>query len=178
METPINKIELAFDGVLRTEKLTLHVAEEHDNYDYENDSLHRTKDHVGRWQDIPNEHLLRCAFGLTHLGSKGLRFYLPAAMTWVLKNFKDNDSYLVDATIYQLVPRREDKNLSERYDRRFGKFTVLQWQACEAFLNHLLNEDPEGDFIDAIVAKQALSGVQSKIKRIEYVEDGDAQEAF
>ena len=165
METPIRRIELAFDGVDRPEKLTLHVAEEHDNYDYDNDDFHRQRDHVGRWQDIPEEHLLRCVDGLSHLAADGLPYYLPAAMRWVIRNFRDTDSLLVDWTIYQLAPNREDKNLSERYDRRFARFTIPQWCACEVFLDHLLGEDPDGDYIDARVAGEALSEVRSKIKQ-------------
>jgi hypothetical protein len=158
-------IELAFDGVARPEQLTLHVAEAHDNYDYDNDPLHRTKDHVGRWQDIPDEHLLRCVDGLSHLAEDGLPYYLPAAMRWVLLNFRDTDSRLIDWTIYQLAPNRNDKNLSKRYETRFARFTTRQWRACEAFLCHLLNQDPDGEFIDAKVALEALSEVRSKVER-------------
>jgi hypothetical protein len=162
MKSPVDEINAAFDGVERPRELTLHVAEEHDNYDYSHDALHRAKDYDGRWQDIPAEHLIRCYSGLSHLDAYGLPFYLPAAMTWVLKNFRDSDELLVDWTIYQLVPHREDERLSERYDRRFHLFTPTQWRACRSFLEFLLSEDPEGDFIDANAARQALAEVKAK----------------
>jgi hypothetical protein len=162
MESPIDEIYAAFDGVERPRELTLHVAEEHDNYDYSNDAMHRAKDYDGRWQDVPDEHLLTCHWGLTHLGADGLPFYLPAAMIWVLKNFRDTNELLLDWTIYQLNPNRNDKMLAERYDSRFQLFTSAQWCACQSFLKFLLYEDPEGDVIDAVIAKQALAEVTQK----------------
>ena len=164
MSFPLEEIEKAFSGVLRPKNLTLHVAEEHDNRDYENDEIHRKKDFDGRWQDIPDEHLLRCPYGLTHLASDGLPFYLPAAMTWVLKNFKDVDSYLVDATIYQFASSRKNKDLVDHYNNRFRLFNLDQWIACRTFLKHLLSEDPGGALIDSKVAKEALEDINKTIK--------------
>jgi hypothetical protein len=163
MESPIAEIETAFDGVKRPKVLTLHVADAHDSSDYSNDKLHRAKDYDGRWQDIPDEHLLSCHWGLSHLGADGLQFYLPAAMTWVLKNFRDSNSFLVDATIYQLACNRDNEKLAEYYDRRFQLFTAAQWHACRSFLEFLLIEDAEGNFIDTAEAQQALGEVLVKI---------------
>jgi hypothetical protein len=168
MESPIDEIYAAFDGVERPKELTLHVAEEHDNYDYSNDVMRRAKDYDGRWQDIPSEYLLRCNWGLSHPGADGLPYYLPAAMTWVLKNFRDTNELLVDWTIYQLNPNRDDKGLAERYDSRFQLFTSTQWYVCRTFLEYLLYEDPEGNIIDAVVAKKALAGVEAKILYFAY----------
>jgi hypothetical protein len=84
-------------------------------------------------------------------------------MIWALKNFRATNELLVDWTIYQLAPNREDKRLSGRYDSRFQLFTSAQWCACRSFLEFLLHEDPEGDIIDAVVAKQALAEVEAKI---------------
>ena len=106
---------------------------------------------------MPAEHLIKCAMGLTHLQADGVRFYLPAAMIWVIKNFRDSDSMLVDWTIYQLAADRDDPNLSQRFDRRFGLFNPAQRSACRSFLKFLLSEDPDGDFIDATVAAEALA---------------------
>ncbi len=164
MESPVKQIEAAFDGVERPRELTLHVAEEHDNHDYSNDTTHRAKDHDGLWQDIPAEHLMDCHWGLSHLGADGLPYYLPAAMTWVLGNFRDTDSLLVDWTIYQLNPYLIDGNLCAHFDNRFRLFTMAQWCACRSFLEFLLHEDPRGDMIDARVTKLALAAVNAKIR--------------
>jgi hypothetical protein len=53
--------------------------------------------------------------------------------------------------------------LAERYDSRFQLFTSTLWYACQTFLEYLLYEDPEGNIIDAVVAKKALAGVEAKI---------------
>ena len=52
-EDLIDIIENAFDGVTQPDEITLHVAEAHDNYDYDNNLKHRKKDYIGRWQDVP-----------------------------------------------------------------------------------------------------------------------------
>jgi hypothetical protein len=178
MKSPVDEINAAFDGVERPKELTLHVAEEHDNYDYSNDATHRANDYAGRWQDIPDEHLLRCHWGLSHLGADGLPYYLPAAMTWALKNFRDTNELLVDWTIYQLNPHLDDKALAEHYDSRFQLFTSTQWFACRAFLEYLLYEDPEGNIIDAVVAKKALAGVEAKINSEEDAPSDSNKHAF
>jgi hypothetical protein len=101
--------------------------------------------------------------GLLHLWAVGLPYYLPAVMTWVLKNFRDTNELLVDWTIYQINPNTDDKDVAERYDSRFQPFTSTQWYACRNFLKYLLYEDTEGNIINAVVAKKALAGVEAKI---------------
>ena len=56
-EQVIELIQSAFDGVPQPDKLTLHVAEAHDNWDYDNDAIHWKKDHLSHthWQ---RRHLL------------------------------------------------------------------------------------------------------------------------
>lgn len=164
MESPIIQIDEAFDGIAMPKEITLHVALAHDNYDFSHDAMHRVKDFEGRWQDVPDEHLLTCDRGFSYLNADGLVFYLPAAMTWVLKNFRDTNELLVDWTIYQLSPNRDSEGLAVRYDSRFQLFNSAQWCACQAFLEFLLFQDPEGDIMDARFAKTALAEVRAKIK--------------
>jgi hypothetical protein len=111
------------------------------------------------------EHLLKCHCGLTHLHEDGLPFYLPAAMTWVLKNFRDTNEMLTDSTIYQL----EKKGLCDHYDWRFRLFTLAQWRACRSFLEYLLHEDRDRNWIDSDVAKLALDTVKAKIQALTIV---------
>ena len=56
----IRFIEKAFDGVEQPTDITLHVAEAYDDYDYENDAIHRKKDFNGPWQQLPSEHIKSC----------------------------------------------------------------------------------------------------------------------
>jgi len=157
MNSLVAQIRKAFDGVPMPSEVTLRVADAHDSYDYEHDSEHRAKDFMGYWQDIPAEHLKRYPMGLTHLQADGIRFYLPATMVWVINNFRESDSMLVDWTIYQLASNRDDPNLSLRFDKRFSLFNPSQRFVCRLFLEFLLFEDPDGDHIDATVAAEALS---------------------
>ena len=63
----INAVQSAFADVKQPGIITLHVAEAHDSRDYDSDASHRKLDHLGRWQDLPEEHIERCQNALPHL---------------------------------------------------------------------------------------------------------------
>ena len=143
MEELICLIERAFDGVPQPEDITLHVAEAHDDYDYEHDQEHRKEDYVGRWQDVPQEHIKKCQSALCFVNKIGMRFYLPTYMTWYLRNFDDNDEVWSDNTLYSLDNHDNDPELAEDHKDRFSLFTPEQLKACALFIKFCAN-DPTG----------------------------------
>ena len=163
MESLITQIERVFHGVHPPRKITLQVASAHDDYDYDNDDSHRKGDFIGPWQEIPDAHLEKGVWGLAHLDKDGIHYYLPALMTWVLKNYKSANQ-LVNFTIYQLAPNREDPNLSSRFDDRFRLLNLEQKSICREFLELILAVDPEGYHIDSTVAKEALESEWQQYK--------------
>lgn len=150
----IEKIQNAFHGVKRPHEITLHVAEAHDNSDYDHDSEHRKKDHQGPWQTLPQEHLLFCQNALPHLDAEGMPYYLPAFMCWTVENYNSSKASLIDATIYALGTTTE--KLKSYQDMQFSLFTENQKQACVDFLQYLLEVDPNGTFVDSQQIRKAL----------------------
>lgn len=126
----IRLIEESFDGVPIPEDITLHVAEAHDNYDYDNDR-HRPKDFVGRWQDVPTEHLLACQYALSHLDKHGILFYLPAFMVWYIRCSSEAST---DNTLYALGPNQGNRGLAEYFRERFSLLNAAQLNACAHFV--------------------------------------------
>ena len=128
-------IEAAFDGVPQPTDITLHVAEAHDNYDYSQDEIHRKKDHIGRWQDVPKAHIQACQCALSYVNKIGMRFYLPAYMTWYLTHFGTSEIGS-DHTLYSLDNHPNEQNLSEYHKERFSLFTPEQLKACALFMKY------------------------------------------
>ena len=144
-------IEKVFKGVPQPKGITLHVAQAHDDYDYENNADHRKKDFIGKWSSVPTEHLAKCRDALCYLDAAGMRFYLPAYMVWVLKNFGELDSD--DSVLYTFDNHPNDDELGKYFKERFSLFNKNQLIACALFVKYCAEEDPE-DMIDASFAKK------------------------
>ncbi len=122
----IKNINIAFDGVEQPTSITLLVAEAHDEYDYENDQKWREKDYNGSWQGIPDKLIQHCQSALSYVDKHGMRFYLPAYMTWYVKNFDTTDEVDTDNTLYSLDNHPKNKELSEYHKERFSLFNTEQ----------------------------------------------------
>ena len=155
----IDIIEKAFDGVPQPRDITLHVAEAHDDYDYDHDKEHREKDYIGRWQDVPKEHIRRCQSALSYVDKTGMRFYLPAYMIWYLQNWGTEEiSY--DHALYSLDNHSKNAELAEYHKERFSLFTQEQLKACALFVKFCAND--ETDFTDTDFAKKKYERYWSK----------------
>lgn len=144
-------INRAFENVPQPEDITLHVAQAHDDYDYDNNSTHRKKDFIGKWQNIPTEHLAKCTSALSFVDAVGMRFYLPAYMVWVLNNFGKLE--IDDFVLYALDNHPNDSELKDYFKERFSLFNEQQMQACALFVRYCAEEDPD-DLIDVYFAKK------------------------
>ena len=132
-EDLIRIIYQAFDDVEQPKDLTLHVAEAHDAYDYTNDQKHQKKDFIGRWQDLPDAHILECQSALSFVDKIGMRYYLPAYMIWYLKNL-DSEQTWNDHVLYSLDPSLSNPQLSAYHQERFSLFNKEQLKSCALFL--------------------------------------------
>lgn len=163
IEELIEIIEKAFDGVPQPEDVTLHVAQAHDNYDYDHDKEHRRKDHIGRWQDIPNEHIKKCQSALSFVNKIGMQFYLPAYMIWCLKNFGSEEVSSAH-TLYSLDNYAKDANLAEHHKELFSLFTPEQLSACAVFVKFCARD--ETGFTDTYFAKKKYERYWSQYEKI------------
>jgi hypothetical protein len=147
----VSIIEDAFKGVTQPKSITLHVAQAHDDYDYLNNSKHRKNDYIGDWNNVPSEHLAKCRDALSYLDAEGIRFYLPAYMVWVLKDFGKHD--IDDFVLYALDNSPNNKELNDYFKKRFSLLDSKQMRACALFVKYCAEEDPE-DLIDVSFARK------------------------
>lgn len=78
-------VDLAFDGVPAPSEPhpTIHAAEA---ADWPTASTYTpSRDHRGRWQELPRQHLRECPYALVRLDAEGLHYYLPAIMTAAIR---------------------------------------------------------------------------------------------
>jgi uroporphyrinogen-III synthase len=136
----IKTIQDAFDGVEQPKDITLHVAEAHDGYDYDNDDRHRIKDFIGAWQNVPEAHIQDCQNALSYVNKIGMRFYLPAYMVWYLNKLATGEINS-DHTLYTLDNHEGNPQLSDYFKERFSLFTAKQLQACALFVKFCFTDD-------------------------------------
>ena len=151
-EELIQSINQAFDGVPQPKDITLHVAEAHDDYDYEHDAEHRQKDFIGRWQDVPNEHIQKCRCAMSYVDAVGMRYYLPAQMIWYLKNFGNSKIVVDDMPLYTLDPHDNNENLRKYQQERFSLFSPEQLKACAHFVKFCAEDETR--FTDTTFAEK------------------------
>ena len=133
----IKAIQSAFADIKQPGKVTLHIAEAHDDRDYDNDPLYRKMDHIGRWQDLPEEHIERCQNALSHLDKIGLRYYLPAYIIWHLKN---KDGRPIDYTFF-VLDRDVDSDAQIAHQKeKYSLFTAAQLKAVAAYVKYCADE--------------------------------------
>jgi len=101
----IAEIDAAFDGVPPpdADHNTLYQAQANDSYE----ECDQSRDHFGRWQDLPGSHLQDCPSAMSYLDAQGYRYYLPAIMTAYLRNeLQVNDPEFEHLLIYFILVSR------------------------------------------------------------------------
>ena len=114
-------IERAFDRVKRDEGITLHQAVVIDAYGSEEEFLAAGKlDTELRWQDVPDDDISTNTSIFSFLDAKGFRYYLPAAMSWSIRNYEHDEyncgffAYL--AVLPTVAPRDVGRGLGNAFD--------------------------------------------------------------
>ncbi|AKU96497.1 hypothetical protein AKJ09_03161 [Labilithrix luteola] len=137
VERTLEVIERAFDGVPPPdhEHRTLHQAEAWDVYRI----VDQGGDHNGRWQDLPESHILECTQAFPHLDEQGIQYYLPAFMSHFIRTPRAREQWSYTSLLFTLQPSTGDLKAHQR--RRFSLLTHLQRKAIVAYLEHI--EAPE-----------------------------------
>lgn len=166
-------IERAFGKVERDNGITIHEAEVIDAYGSEEErQAARMLDTETRWQDVPAE-VMNSHAGFCFLDLKGLRYYLPAYMTWVLKHLDSGNSVASDNLLYSLVRMgagHQDwhawRNVPEAYRNPecVCRFDGNQREVIRRYLEYLIFHEP--DRHDAAAASEALENWKEVEKRI------------
>jgi len=126
----LHTINTAFDGVPfpGPAHFSLYQAEAEDN----REGCSQDRDHKGRWQDLPAQHMLDCQYALAHLKGPSLHYYLPAIMSFAVRA-EVLDAYLFESLEYHLQFNMDDKGLYEYGRKRHSCFTPEQFQALARF---------------------------------------------
>jgi hypothetical protein len=158
----IKQITKAFEGVTRDGGVSLHEARAIDDYEGEQGRAEaRKKDTDCRWQDVPDEWIEYFYDVFSFFDAKGFRYYIPAYMIWVLKNYRSSPSSSVDFTIYAL-------GIYEDVDDPYARFRLLNAKQSEAVCNFLKLMATHGvDWVDTRVAKKALNQYWVPVNREE-----------
>lgn len=134
----IQEIERAFDGVTRDDGITLHEAVALDDYASDDGRAQaRLLDTESRWQDVPDKDIEREYTIFSFLDDQGFRYYLPAYLTWALRNFEHTQSASLDSIIFALEP-------SSYFPQRSTLFDHAQAAAIARALEFLMT-DPRFD---------------------------------
>ena len=138
-EKIVQCISEAFDGAPLPTDTTLYEAENAD--DYGSDRHKGKKDHMGRWQDLPDEHVLDCQWAFPYLSKQGVRYYLPAFLVFMLRYMDDNklsDNWIFHAMDCALGMNLEsaDARQREHSQEQFCLLTPGQNSAVNEFVQY------------------------------------------
>ena len=148
----IAQIERAFDGVSRDGGVSLHEAFAIDCCVSDAEQVKaRQLDTESRWQDVPGLDIEHYPSALHYLDPIGFRYYLPAYMTWTLKDYEVTGSTSSNTTLFQL---RILEAYRKHYTERFERFNREQTEAICAFLRFMAGNVTE--YVYENVAQQAL----------------------
>jgi hypothetical protein len=114
-------IEDAFDGVTRGDAITLHQATVIDDYGSEDEFLAAAKfDTEVRWQDVPDSAIVENPAPFHFLDNAGFRYYLPAFMSWAIRNGAEDyngPGFFTYLSVFPTVaPREMGRRLGESFD--------------------------------------------------------------
>ena len=135
-------IEQAFDGVKRGGGTTRHQAIVLDDYGSEEEFLAAEKfDTESRWQDVSYTALAENPQFLCFVDPAGFRYYLPAAMTWAVRNYNKDDSdtfFTYLSVLPTIAPREIGRGMGADFDLeefiRRHSFTIEQINAIYRFI--------------------------------------------
>ena len=155
-----DRIARAFDGVPVPGEghKTLYQAEASDNYDF----CDRSRDHLGRWQDLPTAHIDDNQWALPHLDAHGIRYYLPALMCAELRSFLDaylglasSGGWIFESLGYTLQPGDRASDLREHGRDRLALLDPAQRAAICAFALVTQNDPAFDAWVRVVVAEAA-----------------------
>ena len=138
-EQLISSLAESFRDVSLGNGITLHEANAIDlRLSVSEQRAMRRLDKASQWQNVPEEHLIKCSSALSFLDPAGFRFYLPAFLTFGLRS-EHPEAYELLSSSYHSLLHEPGKSLRQSNPgaiiQRFG-FTLQQSQALLSFLRY------------------------------------------
>jgi len=134
----LTAIERAFDGVVfpGPAHRSLFQAEATDSYR----DCDQSRDHKGRWQDLPRDHLLACQFALPHLRAESLPYYLPAILSFVVREHDREPpggaGWIFETVADHLRFKLHDPEMCDHHAERHRLLTRDQLAAIATFADY------------------------------------------
>ena len=99
----ITEIQTAFKNVSRENGISLNEAWVIDDYgDEEERAEARANDTDTEWQQVPDDDIYFGHVCLSYFDPIAFRYYLPAYMIWILKNYKQTNPLTTESTLRHL----------------------------------------------------------------------------
>ncbi|WP_404304939.1 DUF6714 family protein [Neorhodopirellula lusitana] len=135
----IRLIRQAFDGNQLGDGTTIHEANLEGCYLNEEVRLEaRAKDIETDWSDVPDWKIERFSSVLSFFDITGWVFYIPAYMTWTLRNWRTTDLIIADFVVWSLDPTMSGISLP-----RYEALSPMQAHAAYRFVKYFC--DYSGD---------------------------------
>lgn len=151
----IDQIRRAFEGVRLEDGTSLNMSEYNDSGGSMPEFKRKARnDERNDWTAIADETLEQFTVTFSFTDLKGLRFYIPAYMTWAIRNHRSSGSIIGDFTIYAIDPSHY---LFETIPFLHW-FTEAQVAAMTAFLEYAVENDGT---MDGEVAEKNLLKIKS-----------------
>ncbi len=152
-EALIHSIRAAFLGVQRG-TITLHEAKVIDNYGTpEARAEARKHDTDRRWEQVPDTHIEKCGWSLSHVNPQSWQYYIAPLMIWSLRYFHASDSIVSDYTIYTFDPQEQVGDMRDYALERYRLLNEKQAHCVCRFLRYMARND---GYADDRVANEAL----------------------
>lgn len=120
-EELLSQIDKAFDRVKRDGGVSLHQAVVIDDYGTQEEFENAEKlDTETRWQEVPDSDISTNTSIFCFLDPIGFKYYLPAAMTWSIKNYEQDESdcdfFTYLAVLPTVAPREMGRGIGAAWD--------------------------------------------------------------
>ncbi|MDY6781637.1 MAG: DUF6714 family protein [Cyanobacteriota bacterium] len=149
----IGRIQNAFRDVKLGNGISLNMTEYYDSYGYYTDFAEKAKyDEREDWSLISDSTLEEFTVTFAFTDIAGFRFYLPAYMTWTIKNHRANNSIVGDYTIYAL----DTEHYLFKEVGFISAFSSEQMACIIDFLDYCIQNDRS---CDGLVAKENLAKI-------------------
>jgi hypothetical protein len=159
-EALIEEIREAFKKTPRG-PLSIHQAMHvKDPWQYDLEAEGR-KDRDQTWEEIPGAVIESAGEAFYGADAESWRYFIPAFMVWTLKNFRTNDSFVCDQTIYTFDPYSVVRD-EELHKRQLYRFSLLSKRQAGAVLQFLKYMAADSCYADDVVAREAIEAYWHK----------------
>lgn len=153
----LDQIHHAFAGVKLDDGTSLNMTEYNDSGGCMPEFLERARcDERDDWTKIPDTTIEQFTVTFSFTDLKGFRFYIPAYMSWTVRNYGSSDSIVADFTVYAIDPKHY----------LFENTSFCSWFTVEqiAVMKRFLEFAARSETLDEVVAKTNLTKIQKQIQ--------------